>query len=45
MRHGQIELIFTFIASCVFFSERSNNAEIIGVVLIAGGILILLLPR
>ena len=42
---GQIELIFTFIASWVFFSERSNRSEIVGVILIAGGILILLLAR
>ncbi len=40
---GQIELIFTFIASYFFFHERSNRREVAGVILVAGGILILLL--
>ncbi|MCH7937241.1 MAG: EamA family transporter [Proteobacteria bacterium] len=38
---GQIELIFTFIASVVFFREKINRLEIAGIVFIAGGILIL----
>jgi drug/metabolite transporter (DMT)-like permease len=42
---GQIELIFTFVASWFFFAERSNRSEIIGVILIAMGIVILLLAR
>lgn len=40
---GQIELIFTFAASYFLFHERSNRREVLGVVLIAGGIIILLL--
>ncbi len=40
---GQIELIFTFIASVVFFREKINRLEFIGILLVAGGILILVL--
>lgn len=40
---GQIELVFTFLASTVFFRERSSPAEIAGIVLIVAGILLLLL--
>ena len=40
---GQIELVFTFIASVLFFGERSSVREIAGIVLITGGILLLLL--
>jgi drug/metabolite transporter (DMT)-like permease len=40
---GQIELVFTFIASYVVFRERSNAAEITGILLIVAGIVILLL--
>ena len=40
---GQIELIFTFIASAVFFREKINRLEFTGILLVAGGILILLL--
>ena len=39
---GQIELIFTFIASYFFFKERPNKPEVIGVTLIALGIIVLL---
>ena len=42
---GQIELIFTFIASVFFFGEKSNRAEIFGIVLVAAGIVMLLLTR
>ena len=35
MTLGQIELVFTFIASTMFFHERSTRTEIIGIVLIA----------
>ena len=42
---GQIELVFTFIASVVIFRERSNRTEIIGILLIVSGILLLLLSR
>ena len=38
---GQVELIFTFIASVVFFREKIKKLEILGIVFIAGGILIL----
>ena len=40
---GQIELIFTFIASFVFFRERSTGRELAGIVLIVGGLVLLLL--
>ena len=40
---GQIELIFTFIASYFFFRERSNTLELAGILLIVTGIIILLL--
>jgi drug/metabolite transporter (DMT)-like permease len=39
---GQIELIFTFAASYFFFHERPNRSEVMGVVLIAIGIIVLL---
>ena len=40
---GQIELIFTFIASIVFFKEKSNYVEVFGIFLIILAIIILLL--
>ena len=40
---GQVELVFTFIASRFFFRERSTGLEIAGVLLVVAGILILLL--
>ena len=40
---GQIELVFTFIASYFFFRERSNTLELAGILLIVTGIIILLL--
>jgi drug/metabolite transporter (DMT)-like permease len=40
---GQIELVFTFIATVVFFHEKVSRIEIVGIVLIAGAILLLLL--
>ncbi len=39
---GQIELIFTFAASYFIFKERPNRIEVIGVLLIALGIIVLL---
>lgn len=42
---GQIELVFTFIASYVFFRERANPAELGGIGLVIAGIVILLLFR
>ena len=40
---GQVELVFTFIASYFFFRERSTAPEVAGILLIVGGIVILLL--
>ena len=40
---GQIELIFTLIASAVFFRERLNRLEAAGIILVTGGIMILVL--
>ena len=40
---GQVELVFTFIASYYFFRERSTGLEIGGILLIVTGIVILLL--
>lgn len=40
---GQIELVFTFLASYLIFRERSNVTEFFGIILVIGGILILLL--
>ncbi len=40
---GQVELIFTFAASYFFFRERPNFAEVCGIFLIIGGVLVLLL--
>ena len=39
---GQVELVFTFIASYYFFRERSTAPELAGIVLIVAGIAILL---
>ena len=38
---GQIELIFTLIASVVIFREKINKLETLGIIFIVGGILIL----
>ncbi|MHA1152026.1 MAG: EamA family transporter [Alphaproteobacteria bacterium] len=40
---GQIELVFTFLAAHLIFRESSTRLEVIGILLIIGGILILLL--
>lgn len=42
---GQIELVFTFIASTVFFREKSTPLEIFGIVLVIAGIVLLLFVR
>jgi drug/metabolite transporter (DMT)-like permease len=42
---GQIELIFTFIASVFFFKEKTNRLEMAGIVLILAAILMLILLR
>ncbi|MCP5080678.1 MAG: DMT family transporter [Alphaproteobacteria bacterium] len=39
---GQIELVFTFIASSVFFKETVSKLEILGIVLVVGAILLVL---
>lgn len=39
---GQIELLFTFIATTVFFREKVSPAELIGILLVCGGIVVLL---
>ncbi len=40
---GQIELVFTFIASVVFFKEKTSRLELLGVGLILAAILLLIL--
>lgn len=42
---GQIELVFTFAASYIFFKERTNTVEFIGILAIVAGIVVLLLGR
>jgi drug/metabolite transporter (DMT)-like permease len=39
---GQVELIFAFLASVIFFHEKIKATEIAGVILIVAGILVLL---
>jgi drug/metabolite transporter (DMT)-like permease len=39
---GQIELVFTFIASHVFFKERTNATEVMGILAVIAGILLLI---
>ena len=38
---GQIELIFTFLASAFFFREKVSSTEIAGVILLSGAIILL----
>ncbi len=40
---GQIELVFTFVATLFFFREKVSRVEVIGIVLIIAAILIILL--
>ncbi len=40
---GQVELVFTYITSRFVFRERINALELTGILLVAGGILLLLL--
>lgn len=40
---GQIELVFTFFATTIFFREKVSRAELVGIFLVCAGILILLL--
>lgn len=40
---GQVELVFTFAVSYLVFGERSTMREVLGVLLIVGGIVVLLI--
>ena len=40
---GQIELVFTFLITVTFFRERVSIAEVIGAIMVSGGIIILLI--
>lgn len=40
---GQVELVFTVVATTLFFRERISVAEAVGIVLVCGGIILLLL--
>lgn len=42
---GQIELVFTFVASILFFKEKTKPIELAGIAMIVAGILLLLLAR
>ena len=42
---GQIELIFTFLASVFFFREKVSRAEIAGVILLSGAIILLIVEK
>ena len=42
---GQIELVFTFVASIFFFKEKVTRLEVIGIALIIVAILLLILSR
>jgi drug/metabolite transporter (DMT)-like permease len=42
---GQIELVFTFAASYLFFGERASKREIAGILLVVVGILVLIQPK
>ena len=40
---GQIELVFTFVASYIFFKEKTNGTELFGILALVLGILVLLI--
>jgi drug/metabolite transporter (DMT)-like permease len=40
---GQLELVFTFIATTLIFHEKVSQAEILGIVLVTAGIVVLLI--
>ena len=42
---GQIELLFTFAASYLFFKERASRNELVGIAFVSAGILLLILIR
>ena len=38
---GQIELLFAFVAATLFFKERVRRIEILGIALVAGGVIVI----
>ena len=42
---GQIELVFTFIASHVVLKERPSTGEWVGSILVVGGVVLILIAR
>jgi drug/metabolite transporter (DMT)-like permease len=42
---GQVELVFTFLASWLFFGEKSRTSEIVGIIMMIAGILVMLLGK
>jgi drug/metabolite transporter (DMT)-like permease len=42
---GQIEMLFTFASTVFFFKEKITRLEVVGCILIVGGILVLLVAR
>ena len=42
---GQIELVFTFISSMLFFGERISRTEVLGIALVVAGIVMLIMSR
>ena len=40
---GQIELLFAFVAATLFFKERVRRIEILGIALVAGGVIVIAL--
>ena len=42
---GQIELVFAFISSRLFFKEKTNALELAGIALVTGGIMMLVMWR
>ena len=42
---GQVELVFTFASSHFLFREKTERLELIGILLVIGGILLLLFTR
>ena len=40
---GQVEFVFALAVSTLFFRERTNRIELLGMTLVAGGVVILLL--
>jgi drug/metabolite transporter (DMT)-like permease len=40
---GQVELIFTFIASIVFFKEKTNRMELTGILVIFAAVIAIIL--